>query len=83
MLTVWKGMQYRRSQKGTIPYLIVLHSNGGLESLMLTRSMLSFKCRMADYYSLYTTVHYTILYTIHCYLHEEFIYILHRSVVKG
>jgi hypothetical protein len=26
--------------------------------------------RMADYYALYTTVHYTILYTFHCYIHE-------------
>jgi hypothetical protein len=33
--------------------------------------------RTADYYVLYTTVHYTILYTFHSYIHEEFIYILH------
>jgi hypothetical protein len=56
-------MQYRRSQKEIISYLIVLYSVGGLVSMMFTHPMLSFKRRMVDYYSLYTTVHSTLLHT--------------------
>jgi hypothetical protein len=66
-----------------ISYIIVLHIVGGLVSKMFTHPMLSFKFRMADYYALYNTVHYNLLYHIHCYLHEEFIYTLHRSIEKG
>jgi hypothetical protein len=65
-------MRYRRSQKEITSNLIVLHSVAGLVSLMFTHPMLSFKCRMADYYALYTTVHYTLLYTFDLYIHEEF-----------
>jgi hypothetical protein len=48
--------------------------HGGLVSLMVTHPMLSFKCRMADYHA---------LYTFHCYIHEQFIYILHGFILKG
>jgi hypothetical protein len=63
VLTVWRGMQYRRSQKEIISYLIVLHNVGGLVSMMFTHSMLSFKCRMADYYALYTVIYMKSLFT--------------------
>jgi hypothetical protein len=53
----WRGMQYRRSQKEIISYLIVLHSVGGLVSKVFTHPMWSLKCRIADYYAHYTTVH--------------------------
>jgi hypothetical protein len=33
---VWRGMQYMRSQKEITSYLIVLHSDGSLVSLMFT-----------------------------------------------
>jgi hypothetical protein len=75
-------MQYRHSQKEIISYLIVLPSVGDLVSMMFTHPMLSLNRTMFDYYALYTTVHYALLYTIHCYIHEEFIFILHRSIVK-
>jgi hypothetical protein len=70
---VWRGMQYRRSQKEIISYLIVLHSVRGLVWMMFTHPVLSFKFRMADSYALYTAVNYTLLYTFHCYIHEVFI----------
>jgi hypothetical protein len=76
-------MQYRRSQKEIISYLFVLQCVGGLVSIMFMDPMLTFMCRMADYYALYTTAHYTLLYTFHCYIHEKFIYILHTSILKG
>jgi hypothetical protein len=57
---VWRGMQYRHSQKEISSYLIVSLSVGGLVS-MFTLPILSFKCRIEDYYALYTTVHYTLL----------------------
>jgi hypothetical protein len=60
---VWRGMQYGRSQKQIISYLIMLYRVGGLVSMMFPHPMLRFKCRMADYYAVYTTVHYT-LYTL-------------------
>jgi hypothetical protein len=47
-----------------ISYLIVLHSVGGVVLMMFTHLMLRFKCRMADYYALYTTVHYYTLSTV-------------------
>jgi hypothetical protein len=50
-------MQCRRSQKEIISCLIVLHSVGGLVSMVFTHPMLSFKCRMADYYALYTLIY--------------------------
>jgi hypothetical protein len=56
-------MQYRRSQKEIISYLIELHSVGGLVSMMFTYLMLSFKCRMADYYALYTVMYMKSLFT--------------------
>jgi hypothetical protein len=56
---VWSGMQYRRSQKEIISYLIVLHCVGVLVSIMFTHPMFSFMCWMAD------------SYTFHCYIHEE------------
>jgi hypothetical protein len=73
LLTTMEGMQYRRFEEGIISYLIVLHSVGGLVSMMFTHPMLNFNCQVADYYALYTIVHYTLLYTFHCYIHEEFI----------
>jgi hypothetical protein len=59
------------------------HSVGGLISFMFAHPMLSSKCRMADCYAFYTTVYYTLLHHFLCYTPEEFIYILHRSLVKG
>jgi hypothetical protein len=63
ILTSVEGMQYRRSQKEIISYLIVLHSVGGLVSMMFTHPMLSFKCRMTDCYALYTVVYMKSLFT--------------------
>jgi hypothetical protein len=83
MLTSMEGMEYMRSQKEIISYLIVLHSVGGLVSMMFTHPMLSVKFQMTDYCALHTTVHYTLLYTFHYYIHEEFVYIFHRSIIKG
>jgi hypothetical protein len=60
---VWRGMQYRRSQKEIISYLIVLHCDGGLVSMMFTHPMLSFMCRISDYYALYTVIYMRNLFT--------------------
>jgi hypothetical protein len=79
---VWSRMQYRRSQKEIISYLIVLHSVGDIVSLMFTHPMLSFKYCMVASNALYTTVHYTLLYTFNCYVHEGFLYIYTQVYCK-
>jgi hypothetical protein len=56
-------MQYKRSHKEIISFLIVLHSVGGSVSMMFTHPMLSFKCRMADYYALYIVIYMKSLFT--------------------
>jgi hypothetical protein len=61
-LTSVAGNAVHAFSKRKTSYLIVLHSVGGLVSLMFTHLMLSFKCRMADCYALYTIIHFSLLY---------------------
>jgi hypothetical protein len=51
---VWRGMQYRRSQKEIYSYLIVLYTVGDLVSVMLSAEW-------------QTIMHFALLYTIHYY----------------
>jgi hypothetical protein len=69
MLTSMEGnaLQAFSKENNFLPHCVEYF--GGLVSMIFTHLMLSFKCRMADCYALYTTVHYTLLHTFHCYIH--------------
>jgi hypothetical protein len=59
MRQVWRGMQYRRSQKEIISYLIVLHSVGGLVSTIMHSTLLY----TIHYYTLFTVIYRKCLFT--------------------